>query len=302
MKRLIASLLAISVAACIPTGCNTTDNTPVSSSVTTAEETSTAASTTETTATGPTTPTGPRYVLEDVDDSMTFDDTSIEYDGIPWAEQHDLTFVTDDIETDFARFMLDRNDNEYDNSPYHTVETITRPTVRTYPSDRDGYVVYEVNYTITIPIDVAVNGDYLHSYDLYHSVRFVDYYTGYRYPEIRMTNDTQSFCVSGNVIYNGETYFVEFYQFNDTTYPEHSASIGNNYSEWHQITQMDITTFFIVPRGYDGMLMYVDVSDINYTYEEARALGSVFSSDILGEGEDEDYLDKFEFIALAQFV
>jgi hypothetical protein len=65
---------------------------------------------------------------------------------------------------------------------------------------------------------------------------------------------------------------------------------------------MDITTFFIVPRGYDGMLMYVDVSDINYTYEEARALGSVFSSDILGEGEDEDYLDKFEFIALAQFV
>ena len=71
MKRLIASILAISVAACIPTGCSTTDNTAVSSSVTTTEETSTAASTTETPATEPTTPTGPRYVLEEVDSSMT---------------------------------------------------------------------------------------------------------------------------------------------------------------------------------------------------------------------------------------
>jgi hypothetical protein len=293
MKKLIASILVISVITCIVSGCSApAEETPV----TTAGET-TAATTTE-----PVPTPGPSHDFTDVDDSMTFDDVYIEYDGTPWAEQHDLTFVFDDIETDFVRYMLDRDGNEYDNSPVHGVETVTRPIVKTYPSERDGYVVFEIDYTVLLPIDVSVNGDYLHSLDIYNSVRLVDYYTGYCYPEIRMTTDVKSFYVSGNVIYNGETYFVEYYQFNDTTYPQDVASISDSYSEWHQTTQMDITAYLIVPEGYDGMTMYVNISEYDCTYEEVLALEPYFPSTIMGEGEDEDYFDDYEFIALAQLL
>lgn len=285
MKRLIASILTISVAASVITGCN---KPTVETTVTTRA--------TETTA--PAHRVGPRHNLNNVDDSLTFEDTYIEYDGTPWAEQHDLNFVTGNIETDFVRIMLDTEGNEYDNSPFHAVETITKPTVKTYPSDRDGYVVHEINYSVDIPVDVWIPGSYLNSFDIYRSVKYIDYYTGYCYPTIRMTNDTLSTRVSGNVIYNGETYFVEFYQFNETTYPEDYSTIGDVYSEWHQTVHMDITSYFIVPRGYNGITMYVNVGEITTTYADVLVWEPVFPSKILGEGEDEDYFDNYEFIAL----
>lgn len=294
MKKFISCLLILSFISCTLSACGT-DTTETTPSRSTTETTRRQLRRTE-----------PKHDLSIVDDSASFGDMNIEYDGTPWAEEHDLKFVNGDINTDYMQFLFNTSDNECSNSPTHTVETISKPVVISYPSDREGYVIYEVDYSIMLPIDITVEPDFSYYCSYYQSVRFLDYYTGYKYPALYMTENRMSFHVSGNVIYNGETYEVDFYQFREDEVLENSYSdLADGSSDYHHVTRINMTAYFVVPQGYDGMVMYADVSYQNMTVDEYmehhyHTYNGVTETSIFGEGEDESFYDDYEFINIVE--
>lgn len=288
MKKFISCLLIMSFFTCALSGCG--DTTPESVVQTEREFRK----------------TRPRHDFSDVVTTETFEDLYIEYDGIPWAEQHDLNYADGDITTDFAVFLFDSNDEELPGNPLHTYETISKPVVISYPSDREGYVVYEVDYSIILPLDTTAGSDYSYFDSYYRSVQFLDYYTGYQYPWLRMSADRLSYHISGNIIYNGETYQVDYYQFReDEDLSSSTVDTGDGQLELHQLHKINITAYFIVPRGYDGIVMYADISLDERTYAEhmefhEQNFDEISGMKIFGEDRDQTYFDDYEFIPIVR--
>lgn len=241
----------------------------------------------------------PLHDLSSVELTMTFDDLYVEpFTGEPWVLENNIPFTNGNVNTYFSQFLTDSAGNEISADILNNVATIYRPRVRHYPAEQDGYTIYEITYSEVFPMsaqpDYVINN--MGTMWSYHNVGFLDYYTGTEYPRIDMSTDVDSVCVTGNVIYDGQTYTVSYYEFrededltNEITYDEYGHEI------WDLEVCIDSTVYIVVPDGYDGVVMYVYTAcDPDMTFEEAMEgnedefhEAAVFGSD--GEERIEDY-------------
>ena len=263
----------------------------------------------EETTTRETLPQGPQHSLSNVDETFHFDDYYADPVETPWVLENNIPFTTSPvINTYYSLYLVsgwDGNYTEIDTTSLNNVATITRPVVRHYPADTPGYTIYEVQYTETFPHRIIVpSGRSGGMMWRYHGVEFLDYYTGTMYPVINMSSDIDSFRVSGNVFYNGEQYTVYYVEHREcealddtlTTDDDGNTVWEHTYVEHH-------TAYFIVPNGYDGIVMCVYVADdSDCSFEDAIAEDDpYFTPPEQFDGPDSNRnMEDYVFISIAE--
>lgn len=233
-----------------------------------------------------------------VDATETFDDFYVDDFKHAWGEDKDLKMASLTVHSYFNYYSLDYNNNRT-NENLNYISTINRPLVLSYPAEKDGYVVYEVTYTQLFPIQTREFGGASRSFFSYHGVGYVDYYTGTTFPVINLSTQIDSFCVSGNVIYKNKKYNVSYYEFREQEVLDSGSYSSNNGGIIESDTiQLTTTSYFIVPEGYDGILMYAFVADDTDTpIEEVLADDNPYFEPPGVFGDDEN-IDDYEFFLI----
>lgn len=239
----------------------------------------------------------PHHDLNRVDATEDFGSMSFEYKDA-WGAHQNLRMAHGTIHNYFAYYSLDANDRRV-NENLSTVSAISRPTVLEYPADRDGYVIYEVTYTQTFPISTKEPSSVYTAFFSYHSVGFLDYYTGTIYPVINMSTQIDSFSVTGEVEWNGKTYDMGYYEFRETEWLDSNTEQVDSYTVVRrEMVKITSTSYFLVPAGYDGIVMFVYVADdTNRPVEEVLAENNPYFTPADYFGDDEDPND-YVFIGI----
>lgn len=232
-------------------------------------------------------------------------DYELESFDVPWGEQHDLRMVNGPIKNYFCYYTFDEND-EVNNECLNTVSTISRPRVRVFPSDKEGYVMYEVQYTQTFPIvSKGKYSSYRTNMYSYYGVNYLDYYTGTMLPYLNAVyNHTASCGVAQTFIREGKSDNYEFYQFKEyQDESEGSEDAGDGYCITRRTISVTRTDYIVVPEHYDGLLLYVYVGDWvsePRTEEEAEANPNQDPLDIHYPEpfDDEENLDDYVFFGI----
>ena len=259
MKKKLATILTISVLALSLTACikKTGDNTDGSDSNvfsndptgTTTEESHAVLDTRE---------------LPPVEASQSFGDYYVEDFDQAWAADKELRMATGTVKNYFRQYSFNSR-NELVNDNLNTIATVSRPVITVFDSQDEGYAVYEVTYSQMFPIISREPTSVYRSFFSYHNVGYVDFYTGATFPSINLSTQIDSFCVYGNVIYNGKTYNVKYYEYRETEIMDSSYEQDtidpDNYHIERCTVKVSTTAYFVVPKGYDGILMYVYVAD-----------------------------------------
>ncbi len=251
--------------------------------------------------------TTPLFETQTVDETMQFDTVYADPVDTPWVLENNIPFTTSNyINSYFNEFLVNNSgDEEVPTDILNNQATILRPTVRHYPADEPGYIVYEITYTMSIPTRAVVPdnwGGHIHWW--YHDVQYVDYYTGTIFPYINMDGNTDSYCVYGDIVYNGQTYTVYHYSFRDsevTTNETVTDSSGREIFEYTSETNM--TDYFIVPDGYDGIVMCVfttDDSDLPFEELYAQSYPYFVEPHEFNDPAYDDYLEDYEFWSIAE--
>ena len=296
MKRYIALILAAAVAVCWTITSCSNDR-----SIESTEET-------EETTRRIREPLEPQHDLSNVDTTMEFDDFYVEYEGDPWVLRNNIPFTTGNVNTYYSQYLVNNVNGRYaeiESEQLNNVATIYMPRVRHYPADRDGYTIYEISYQEVFPHRITIPNQYFSdgTFWSYHEVGFLDYYTGNEYPTISMSADIDSFKVYGNVIYNGQTYEVEYYEFREDEHQDSNVVEEDGTYIWEDTVIINSTVYFIVPNGYDGIVMYIYIADdSDQPFEEAIGGNEPEFSDatVFGSpGNDED-LEDYAFISIAE--
>ena len=248
----------------------------------------------------------PLHDLSDVEMTMTFDDFYAEpITGEPWVLENNIPFTNGNINTFFSQYITDSAGNQLSADILNNVATIYRPRVRHYPAEQDGYTIYEIIYQEVFPMRAqpAFLSNNMRTMWSYHNVGFLDYYTGTEYPHIDMSTETDSYCVTGNVIYNGQTYTVSYYEFrededltNEIEYDEYDHAI------WDLEVCIDATVYIVVPDGYDGIVMYVYTADSSDTsFEEAMENNTdEFFGPVVFGSDGEERIEDYAFLSIAE--
>lgn len=242
----------------------------------------------------------PQHDFNNVDERFTFDDFHAEAVDTPWVLENNIPFTTGNVNTYYSLYPYTGNHNLTNDEVLSNVATITRPIVRHYPAEQPGYTIYEVSYTETFPHRLRLTGGTSANIMWrYHGVEFLDYYTGTVYPVINLSSQTESFCVSGNVFFEGEQYTVYYYEFREAdSISEDTTTDSNGNTIWENTYVENHTAYFVVPNGYDGIVMYVyTADDSDMSFADALA-------------EDEPYytppsvfdgnVDDYAFISIAE--
>ncbi|WP_034449765.1 hypothetical protein [Butyrivibrio sp. AE2032] len=203
----------------------------------------------------------PSHDLSKVDVMETFDDYYVpDYDE-PWGATQHLNMANGDVDNFFCYYTLDYNGNQV-NENLNYVSTISRPMIIEYPADEDGYVIYEVTYTQTFPICTKEPTSAYNSFFSYHGVGFVDFYSGTKFPVVNLSTQIDSYGVTGNYIQNGKKFHISCYEFRETeVLDSYATDAGDGMVIREEYIKLTQTSYFIVPEGYDGILMYVYVAD-----------------------------------------
>ena len=232
----------------------------------------------------------PHHDLNRVDATEDFGTMSFEYKDA-WGAHQNLRMAHGTIHNYFAYYSLDSSDRRV-NENLSTVSAISRPTVLEYPADKDGYVIYEVTYTQTFPISTKEPSSVYTAFFSYHSVGFLDYYTGTIYPVITMSTQIDSFSVTGEVEWNGKTYDMGYYEFRETEWLESNTEQVDSYTVVRrEMVKITSTSYFLVPAGYDGIVMFVYVADdTDRPVEEVLAENNPYftPADYFGDDENPD--------------
>lgn len=239
----------------------------------------------------------PHHDLNRVDTTEDFGFMSFDYDDA-WGAHQDLRMAHGTIHNYFAYYSLDSSDRRV-NENLSTVSTISRPTVLEYPADKDGYVIYEVTYTQMFPISTKEPNSVYTAFFSYHGVGFLDYYTGTTYPVINMSTQIDSFSVTGEVEWNGKTYDMGYYEFRETEWLESNTEQVDSYTIIRrEMVKITSTSYFLVPAGYDGIVMFVYVADdTNRSVEDVLAENNPYFTEAGYFGDDENP-DDYVFIGI----
>lgn len=202
--------------------------------------------------------------LPPVDVTESFGDYYVDDFDQPWGVDKNLRMANGTVKNYFRQYTFNSN-NELVNENMNTIATVSRPVVTLFDSQDEGYVVYEVTYSQMFPIISREPASSYKSFFSYHNVGYVDFYTGATFPCVNLSTQIDSFCVNGNVIYDGKTYHVSYYEYRETDIVESSYEEDTIDPDHYHIERCTVkvstTAYFVVPKGYDGIFMYVYVAD-----------------------------------------
>lgn len=255
----------------------------------------------------PTNATEPLFQTQSVDETMRFDTIYADPVDTPWVLENNIPFSTMNyINTYFNPFLVNyMRDEEIPTDVLNSIATIYRPTVRHYPAEEPGYTVYEINYTEYFPARMVMPGGTSPSISWwYHDVQYVDYYTGTIYPYINMDSYTNSYCVYGDIVYEGQTYTVYHYSFRDYAVTnDEIVTDSSGRDVWEYDEEIYMTDYFIVPDGYDGIVMCVFTTDDTYmTFDEllAQSYPYYVAPHVFDDPEYDEYLRDYDFWSIAE--
>ncbi len=292
MKKVLVTILAVSIATLALTACNVGDTNKPNPFGDDTDET-----TRETTE-----EVRPIFELSNlprVDATESFGEYRVPDIDEPWGANQDLRMADGSIRNFFRDYAFDANGNLV-NENLNTIATLSRPTVTCYDADKEGYVVYEVVYTQTFPICTKEPSNVYSSFFAYHGVGFVDFYTGTTFPVINLSTQIDSFSVTGTVIYNGKSYDVGYYEYRVDEVLEGgtTTAVGDGWYVSRNTVQITSTSYFVVPEGYDGIMMYVFIADdTNRPVEEILAENNPYYEAPGLFGDDENVND-YVFIGI----
>ena len=240
----------------------------------------------------------PSHDLSRVDATETFSTINLDSDD-PWGAHQDLRMAHGTIHNYFSYYSLDSAQNRV-NENLSDVAIISRPIVMEYPADEEGYVIYEVTYSQIFPISTKEPNNIYMSFFSYHGVGFLDYYTGTTFPVINLSTQIDSFSVTGDIIYQGSKYHMGYYEFREQEVLDSSTEqIDGNTILLKETVKLTSTSYFIVPEGYDGIVMYVYVADdTEMPLDQVLAENTPYFTDAGTFGDDEDPND-YVFIGIS---
>lgn len=241
----------------------------------------------------------PSHDLSRVDTSEEFTSVMNFDTDDAWGAHQNLRMAHGTIHNYFTYFALDSNMNRV-NENLSDVSIISRPIVMEYPADEEGYVIYEVTYTQIFPISTNEPNNVYNAFFSYHGVGFLDYYTGTTYPVINMSTQIDSFSVHGDIIFQGKKYRMSYYEFREQEILNSSTEqIDGNTVNMRETVKLTSTSYFIVPEGYDGIVMYVYVADdTNTPLEDVLAENNPYLTEAGLFGDDENPND-YVFIGIS---
>jgi hypothetical protein len=205
----------------------------------------------------------PSHDLSKVDVKATYDDFYVEDFSKPWGSDKNLRLVNSDVDNYFVYVSLDAGNNMV-NENLNYMSTVTKPTIQVYRNeDYPGCLIYEVNYEQIFPIYSRQPSSYYYSsFFSYHNVEFIDFYTGTVIPSVYLSTSIDSFGVTGNFIYKGEKYRLDYYEFRHSEVEKSERKTESSGTELlSETVKISSTSYFIVPEFYDGLLMCVYVAN-----------------------------------------
>ncbi len=205
----------------------------------------------------------PSHDLSKVDVKATYDDFYVEDFSKPWGSDKNLRLVNSDVDNYFVYVSLDAGNNMV-NENLNYMSTVTKPTIQVYRNeDYPGCLIYEVNYEQIFPIYSRQPSSYYYSsFFSYHNVEFIDFYTGTVIPSVYLSTSINSFGVTGNFIYKGEKYRLDYYEFRRSEVEKSERKTESSGTELlAETVKIMSTSYFIVPEFYDGLLMCVYVAN-----------------------------------------
>ncbi|MBR4555988.1 MAG: hypothetical protein IKO15_00775 [Clostridiales bacterium] len=236
--------------------------------------------------------------LPKVDATESFGEYHVKNFDEAWGVNQNLRMSDGAIRNFFCDYAFDSYDRQV-NENLNFVATMSRPTVTVFDADKDGYIVYEVVYTQVFPIASKEPGNVYKSFFSYHGVGYIDFYTGATFPCINLSTQIDSFSVTGTVVYQGKSYDVAYYEYRQDEFSESSTTATND-GYYIKRTNVEITTtsYFVVPDGYDGIMMYVYVAnDTDRPIEEVLADDNPYFEEPGFFGDDEN-IDDYVFIGI----
>ena len=203
----------------------------------------------------------PSHDLSLVDATENFSEVMNFDSNDAWGAHQNLRMAHGSIHNYFSYYSLDRYQNRV-NENYSDVSIISRPVVLEYPADEEGYVIYEVTYTQIFPVSSKEPANISTAFFSYHGVGFLDYYTGTTYPVINLSTQIDSFSVHGDIIFQGQKYRMSYYEYREQELLNSSTETAEDGMVYVKETlKITSTSYFIVPEGYDGIVMFVYVAD-----------------------------------------
>ena len=205
----------------------------------------------------------PSHDLSKVDVKATYDDFYVEDFSKPWGSDKNLRLVNSDVDNYFVYVSLDAGNNMV-NENLNYMSTVTKPTIQVYRNeDYPGCLIYEVNYEQIFPIYSRQPSSYYYSsFFSYHNVAFIDFYTGTVIPSVFLSTSINSFGVTGNFVYKGEKYRLDYYEFRHSEVEKSERKTESSGTELlSETVKISSTSYFIVPEFYDGLLMCVYVAN-----------------------------------------
>lgn len=207
-----------------------------------------------------------------------------------WGADKNLRMAYTSVRNYFNYYSLDEYNNQI-NTNINYISTITRPSITVYQAEQEGYVVYEVRYSQVFPICTREPYNVTRSLFSYHGVNYIDFYTGATFPVVNLSTQIDSFMVEGDVIYKGKSYHVQYYEYRtqETLDGGGYSDQGDGYQVMTETLQINSTSYFLVPEGYDGIIMSVYVADDSGTpIEDILADDNPYLEDAGMFGDDED--------------
>ena len=236
--------------------------------------------------------------LPPVDATETFGEYRVNNFSEAWGASQNLRMSDGSIRNFFCDYAFDGGNNLV-NENLNYVATLKRPTVTVFDASKEGYIVYEVVYSQIFPICSKEPSYVSRSFFSYHGVGYLDFYTGTIIPTINLSTQIDSFSVTGTVVYNGKSYDVSYYEYREDEVLESSSTSTNDGYILQQYTvQINSTSYFVVPEGYDGILMFVYVAnDTNRPIDEVLADDDPYFTPPEPFGDDEN-VDDYVFIGI----
>ena len=294
MKKHLAAVLILSVFSLLLCSCNTRTRNNMFDD----DDDGWPGATSETTLPDYSVKRAPSHNLNMVDATENFSTMNFDSD-VAWGSHQDLRMAHGTIHNYFSYFALDSYDNRV-NENLSDVSIISRPIVMEYPADEEGYVIYEVTYTQIFPISTKEPNNVYTAFFSYHGVGFLDYYTGTTYPVINLSTQIDSFSVHGDIIFQGKKYRMSYYEFREQEILNSSTEqVDGNTQILRETVKLTSTSYFIVPEGYDGIVMYVYVADdTNTPLDQVLAENTPYFTEAGTFGDDENP-DDYVFIGIS---
>ena len=114
-----------------------------------------------------------------------------------------------------------------------------------------------------------------------------------------MSTQIDSFRVYGDVVYEGSRYNVAYYEYREDEVISSSYEYQDDGYYINRTTvQITSTAYFLVPEGYDGILLYVYIGyDFDKSAEEVLADDDAYFTPPEFFGDDEN-LDDYVFFGI----